>query len=1365
MPSPTCEVKNGSGAYEATTNGVDVTPSNTITIKLVSGSGVRSWSCECIGTDDLSDADDVTDALVVDPLARTATFTAPAKGRALIFRSQVNGGVDINGEAQASYTTTFGVFTRTEGGKRVLATNATTESNEEFGWIAEVNELIRDGGGGVGNDMPPGWYSVVEYGAEGDGITDDSGAVRAAIAASEQFGRQGATIYFPPGIYRFASTVVLRPAVIVKGCTPYITYAEDTAVCRIKADALVTAFEVGRYDEDTETDGNCTHIHDLQIFSTVTAIPLWQAGHTYQVGDIVRRANDNRYYYECVDGGVSGGSEPDFSIRLIGSDTYPTGHQTTDNGVIWETRLHTGILGYRRVYVDRVHCHDFSNSGVTIHGDGIQTQGSNANMSALERVRVSQCGIGIEIGTGDGNVVKVDSCDVELPGYHWSGTGGVGYLDATFLGSVHINCHTVGGTGRAYYTTSLVGCSVFVGCYSEGGLPSYIRGLVLGGDHGAGFADDSPHTGFDPMDAFNAHPLWRRLGARDAAHDKTPTLFLDYRDGNGVNFLARHSTDSINGGGGGVIADRYEFDWASDEYWKQGDGGTYAMNSPPGYWITGFGGSTIRRGIGWSGSTSAEGPWHYRLFRGEFRGDYTDPYYLGVAHDSNVDPLIRASQGVGGYLKVGDRFEDTNAGTNGSYIGQVVATAGWVAPRSWAAALDVDIYNYYGAGCQVGDGRPSTMVHPTVANGYSYVACKRGTTHASTQPTWVTSYLGSGGIVPVCWRSGVKYKVGDYGRPSTPNGHYYRVTAVASADVNGYATVGVSEPTWNTGGGATTTDGNVTWTEQGSDVGTYNTDGTTIWQCVGPVPTFRNYARVVDTHETGVGWINVKDYGAKGDGVTDDTAAVQAAVTAAKAAGPINSLVSGITLYFPHGVYLISSALNFDYVSSSISQNWPSVTLLGDGGGQTNRYRAATTLLFTGTGTGAFISARSTAGFTIRQMSVIYNSASFTGTLIDFSHSAAANDSTNMTVRDCTIGSDNGSRTTAKNLILLDGANCGTFENIVFYGAVAAIRGIGGSGYTVEYASGQSNRHTIHACSFDGCTLAAIVNPPTQGLVVSNCTFEGNAMPTAIAADYTSLGTCQGMKFVGNWLGDTINGNDGTAWISNNGNLAFYGAAFDNNFFVSTSGAKDSIQLGPSFGVSIAANVIGTIDFRQISGGSFPQGVSVTGNYLLGSNTSTSPFFRGLEAFSGATFQTMQQMCRVHIAGNNSTSLGTLDHWNIAGHIVASPTLNTAPQLSGVTNITPTLEGDGNKGSNDTAGRITLVSTGSAAGSQCTLTFAVRFDGTYGHVPKVVLQAETSAAAEVMSDVYVTPAVTGFSIVSISGLPAGTYTWAYHVIG
>jgi len=64
-------------------------------------------------------------------------------------------------------------------------------------------------------------------------------------------------------------------------------------------------------------------------------------------------------------------------------------------------------------------------------------------------------------------------------------------------------------------------------------------------------------------------------------------------------------------------------------------------------------------------------------------------------------------------------------------------------------------------------------------------------------------------------------------------------------------------------------------------------------------------------------FVSVKDFGAVGDGVTDDTTAIQNAINALQQLGYIagaqypESTYIGQTLFFPSGIYLISSALTF----------------------------------------------------------------------------------------------------------------------------------------------------------------------------------------------------------------------------------------------------------------------------------------------------------------------------------------------------------------------------------------------------------------------------------------------------------------------
>lgn len=91
---------------------------------------------------------------------------------------------------------------------------------------------------------------------------------------------------------------------------------------------------------------------------------------------------------------------------------------------------------------------------------------------------------------------------------------------------------------------------------------------------------------------------------------------------------------------------------------------------------------------------------------------------------------------------------------------------------------------------------------------------------------------------------------------------------------------------------------------------------------VGEAPE-RNFSKMPDITgnvtiaSIGTGYCNVRDFGAKGDGVTDDTDAVRKAISKAKS-------VSG-TVYFPEGNYLITETLKISKDDSKI------LTFKGDG--------------------------------------------------------------------------------------------------------------------------------------------------------------------------------------------------------------------------------------------------------------------------------------------------------------------------------------------------------------------------------------------------------------------------------------------------
>lgn len=70
-------------------------------------------------------------------------------------------------------------------------------------------------------------------------------------------------------------------------------------------------------------------------------------------------------------------------------------------------------------------------------------------------------------------------------------------------------------------------------------------------------------------------------------------------------------------------------------------------------------------------------------------------------------------------------------------------------------------------------------------------------------------------------------------------------------------------------------------------------------------------------------WRNVKDFGAKGDGVTDDTNAINAAISSGNRCAPgscQSSTTTPAVVYFPAGTYLISKPI-IDYYYTQLVGN------------------------------------------------------------------------------------------------------------------------------------------------------------------------------------------------------------------------------------------------------------------------------------------------------------------------------------------------------------------------------------------------------------------------------------------------------------
>jgi polygalacturonase len=86
-------------------------------------------------------------------------------------------------------------------------------------------------------------YNVKEYGAKGDGVTDDTAAINAALTACAV-----GVVYFPPGAYKITSTINMKPGVAFWGNSMFtstlVAGAGAINIVAFTAFALANAFEI-----------------------------------------------------------------------------------------------------------------------------------------------------------------------------------------------------------------------------------------------------------------------------------------------------------------------------------------------------------------------------------------------------------------------------------------------------------------------------------------------------------------------------------------------------------------------------------------------------------------------------------------------------------------------------------------------------------------------------------------------------------------------------------------------------------------------------------------------------------------------------------------------------------------------------------------------------------------------------------------------------------------------------------------------------------------------------------------------------------------------------------------------------------------
>lgn len=257
--------------------------------------------------------------------------------------------------------------------------------------------------------------------------------------------------------------------------------------------------------------------------------------------------------------------------------------------------------------------------------------------------------------------------------------------------------------------------------------------------------------------------------------------------------------------------------------------------------------------------------------------------------------------------------------------------------------------------------------------------------------------------------------------------------------------------------------------------------------------------------------VSVKDFGAVGDGVTDDSAAVQAA---------INTMTSGGTLVFPFGTYKINTSILVPYSNITIIGNGSTIdatTLTYNGAvrgsGAVFRFVTPssfnTTTLTATAGQGTYTLALTSAtGFAVGQM------VRSVSTQVQYRNDTAiayycdVNKITNVSGLNITLESPLQYALTVPTFTVTVRSvtpirNISVSGFAMLGGGVRATPLANGNGPCGIWGSGVENI-TIKDCKFYGFQGIAVGIEWTQDLTVSDCYFEGVSATTVITEGQNS---------------------------------------------------------------------------------------------------------------------------------------------------------------------------------------------------------------------------------------------------------------------
>lgn len=340
------------------------------------------------------------------------------------------------------------------------------------------------------------WFGLV-----GDGVTDDSAAILAAIDVAGSLavanygyagGGQGSpSVYIPRGVYWMGTTTI----------------------------DLIRTIEL--YGESVGEAGGAATV--LKWADATTGIRV-QMGNTTGATGVQ------------TDPGYSGAASIIRNLTLYGGYA---GTESESHGIHLRARASIRDVFVQYFPGDGIHIEASSGAGTTAPYEG------NANSWEVSRAILNQCRDGLYVNGSDVNAGASFQVDA-------LGNRGWGINDNSFLGNTHVAPHTQSNGSGPYQTTNANATTLFLGAYSEGDQPAAnisAPTLLLQGAQAAGVSGTGTWAHVDAGGLVVSNRVWtpRVLVGTWATGPTAMTFpsgadnyFRSYGDPNGGSWATLH---------------------------------------------------------------------------------------------------------------------------------------------------------------------------------------------------------------------------------------------------------------------------------------------------------------------------------------------------------------------------------------------------------------------------------------------------------------------------------------------------------------------------------------------------------------------------------------------------------------------------------------------------------------------------------------------------------------------------------------------------------------------------------------------------------------------------------------------------------